>query len=58
MSTRFPKLFIDDITLERETVTNFFGVFIDENVTWKACINTISTRMSKTIGIPPRFLKA
>ena len=33
MSTKFPELFIDGITLERETVTKFLGVFIDENVT-------------------------
>ena len=27
------------------------GVFFDENVTWKAHINTISTKISKSIGI-------
>ena len=36
MPTKFPELFIDGITLERETVTNFLGISIDENATWKA----------------------
>ena len=49
MPTEFPELFIDGITLER--VTKFLGVIIDENVTWKAHINTISTKISKSIGI-------
>ena len=37
---KFPELFIDGITLEKETVTKFLGVIIDGNVTWKAYINT------------------
>ena len=32
MPTKFPELFIDGITLKRETVTKFLGVFIDKNV--------------------------
>ena len=44
MRTKFPELFIDGITLERETVTKFLGVIIEENVIWKAHINTISTK--------------
>ena len=51
MPTKFPELFIDGITLKRETVTKFLGVFIDENATWKPHINTISTKISKSIGI-------
>ena len=39
--TKFPELFIDGITLERETVTKFLGVII----------NTISTKISKNIAI-------
>ena len=50
MPTKFPELFIDGITLKRETVTKFLGVFIDENVTWKPHINTISTKISNSIG--------
>ena len=51
MPTKFPELFIDGITVERETVTKFLDVIIDENITWKAHINTISTKISRTIGI-------
>ena len=51
MFTKFRGLFIDGRTLKRETFTKFLGVFIDENVTWKAHINSISTKISKSIGI-------
>ena len=52
MPRKFPELlFTDDINLKRETVTKFLGVFIDENATWKPHINTISTKISKSIGI-------
>ena len=51
MPTKFPELSIDGITLKRETVTKFSGVFIDENITWKPRINTTSTKISKIIGI-------
>ena len=43
MPIKFPELSTDGITLERETVTKFLGVFVDKNVTWKAHINIIST---------------
>ena len=33
MPTKFPELFIDGITLKRETVTKLLDVLIDENVT-------------------------
>ena len=48
MRTKFPELFIDGITLERETVTKFLGVIIDENVIWKA---HIFTKISNSIGV-------
>ena len=51
MPTKFSELFIDGITLERETVTKFLDGIIDENVTRKAYINTISRKISKRIGI-------
>ena len=51
MTRKFPELFIDDVTLKRETVTKFWGTFIDENVTWKEHINTVSSKISKSIGI-------
>ena len=51
MPTKFPELSTDSINLKRETVTKFLGVFIDQIVTWKPHINTISTKISKSIGI-------
>ena len=51
MPTSFPELFIDGINLKREIVTKFLDVFIDENDTWKADINTKSTKTSKRISI-------
>ena len=56
MPTKFRELFIDGITLERQTVTKFLGVFINENVTWKAHVNTISTKISKGIIILYRVI--
>ena len=50
MPTKFLELFADSVTQKREAVTKFLGVFIDENITWKAHINTISTKISKSIG--------
>ena len=41
MPTKFPELFIDDITLERETVSKLLGIFIDKNVTYKDLTNII-----------------
>lgn len=46
-----PHLYIDNITIKRETVTKFLGVHIDENITWKYHIDTICTKISKSIGI-------
>ena len=51
MSTKFPEIFNDGIALEQETVAKFLGVFIDENVTWKTQVNTVFTKISKSIGI-------
>ena len=42
MPTKFPELFINGIDLEKQTVTKILGVIVDENVTWKSHINTIS----------------
>ena len=56
MPTSFPELFIDGINLKREIVTKFLDVFIDENDTWKADINTKSTKTSKRISIVYRAM--
>ena len=39
------------MSLEREKVTKFLGVLIDENLSWKQHINDVSTKISKSIGI-------
>ena len=46
-----PDLFIDNVKIERETVTKFLGVLIDENLNWKSHIDYIVNKISKTIGI-------
>ena len=46
-----PKLYIDNINIQRDRVTKFLGVYIDENLTWKHHIDTISNKVSKSIGI-------
>ena len=42
---------MDSIVIEREHVTTFLGVLIDENLSWKQHINDVSTKISKSIGI-------
>ena len=49
MPSKFPELFIDDIRLG--TAAKFLGVFIDENITLKTHINTISNKISESISI-------
>ena len=51
MLTKFPELFIDVIAQKHEGVTEFLGIFIEENGTWKTHINTIFTKIFKTTGI-------
>ena len=46
-----PFLKMDNIFIERENVTKFLGVLIDENLSWKQHINNVSTKISKSIGI-------
>ena len=49
--TKFPELFFDGISLEGEKVTKILVVFVDENGIWKIRINTVSTKISKSIRI-------
>ena len=51
MPTKYPELFFDSTTLERETVTKVLDVFIDENLAWKAYIKTISTNTFKSVSM-------
>ena len=46
-----PQLVINDVLIERETVTKFLGVLIDENLNWKKHIEYIINKLSKNIGI-------
>ena len=51
MPLRLPKLEINGINIEREKVTKFLGVLLDENLSWKEHINSIKTKISKNIGL-------
>ena len=51
MPKTFPNLVINNIIIERETVTKFLGVLIDENLSWKNHIEFIKNKISKSIGI-------
>ena len=46
-----PLLKMDNIAIERENVTKFLGVLIDENFSRKQHVNDIITKISKSIGI-------
>ena len=46
-----PLLKIDNRNIERNVVTKFLGVLIDENLNWKAQIANVSSKVSKNIGI-------
>ena len=40
-----PFLKMDNIAIERENVTKFLGVIIDENLSWKQHINGVTTKI-------------
>ena len=44
MPSNFPDLFINGITIEKETVTKFLSVYIDEIVSCKNHINKLSNK--------------
>ena len=45
----------DNIVIERQKVSKFLGVLIDEKLSWKQHINDVSTKISKSIGILFKF---
>ena len=45
------KISINDISIERVHVTKFLGVLMDENLNWKAHINSIGTKLAKTVSV-------
>ena len=50
-----PYLKMDNIVIERENVTKFLAVLIEENLSWKQHINNVRTKISKSIGILCKF---
>ena len=46
-----PDLFMDNLKLERNKVTKFLGLMVDENLSWESHIDYINTKISKNIGI-------
>ena len=48
---KLPKLQINTNTIKREYTMKFSGVLLDENLSWKAHIDTIGRKISKNIGI-------
>ena len=43
------------VSLERKTYVKYLGVLLDDNLSWKAHIDYISTQISKGIGIIARL---
>ena len=46
-----PPLHIDNVPIKREFVRKFLGVYLDEGISWKDHINTVSTKVCNSIGI-------
>ena len=42
---------MQDIQIEFVKNFDFLGVILDENLSWRAHINSISKKLSKTIGV-------
>lgn len=42
---------MNNIAIETENVTKFFGVLIDVNLSWEKHMNHVSTKISESIGI-------
>ncbi|XP_065662956.1 uncharacterized protein LOC136085565 [Hydra vulgaris] len=48
---KMPVLILDNIPIKRITYTNFLGIIIDENLSWKYHIDNLCHKISKSIGI-------
>ena len=46
-----PNVFIEDIHIQRDHVTKFLGVSLNENLSWKQHIKIMSSKISKSIDI-------
>ena len=51
VQSELPQLTLDNIAIERKTVTKFLGILIDENLSWTPHISYINSKISKNIGI-------
>ena len=50
-SLRPPNLNINWLPVERESLIKFFGVWIEENLTWRDHIHTVENKIAKNIGL-------
>ena len=56
-----PQIYIFDnennkkVSLERKNFIKYLGLLIDENLSWKTHINSVATKVSKTIGLIARL---
>ena len=47
----WPLFMINKIAIKLAKVTKFFGVFLDQNISWKPHIDKICSSLSESIGI-------
>src|SRR6218665_400929 len=45
-----PGIKIQDLLLNHVESTRFFGIHVDQHLTWKTCISEISLKIAKNIG--------
>ena len=46
---------MNDIYLERVMELKYLGIYLDENLSWSSHVNSIGTKISKSIGIIRRL---
>ena len=51
MPLRLLLLRISETIIERKSMIKFPRVILDENITWRAHINTVETKITKSIGL-------
>jgi hypothetical protein len=51
IANNLPALQLNNVDIKRDPVTKFLGILIDENLSWKAQIDSIKNKISKNIGI-------
>jgi len=52
---KYPKLFLNNAEVELVKHFNFLGIIIDESLEWSTHINSLSTKLSRTIGVINRL---